>query len=57
MLWLGCHSAKLVKLDEAMRAELAMIVTNRNPDTLTPLSATLARVIAQPLPTQERSDP
>jgi len=27
MLWLGCHSAKLAKLDEAMRAQLAMIGT------------------------------
>jgi hypothetical protein len=30
MLWLGCHSAKLAKLDEAMRAKLG----DWNPDPL-----------------------
>ena len=37
MLWLGCHSAKLAKLDEAMRAQLAMIGTLTHSS---PLSAT-----------------
>jgi len=54
MLWLGCHSAKLAKLDEAMRAQLAMIGTLTHSS---PLSATLAGASAQPPPTQERSEP
>ena len=42
---------------QARRGDACTARDDRNPDTLSPLSATLAGASAQPPPTQERSEP